>query len=323
MDRRELEALKKIELHCHLDGSLSLGCVRELLGREVQKEELQVADDCRNLAEYLEKFELPLQCLQTESGLEAGAYDFVKEVAKENVGYVEVRFAPLLSTNQGLSTEQVIASVIRGLERGKKEFGVTAQAITCAMRHHTEEENLAMLKVAREFLGNGVCAADLAGNEAAFPMKDFMKLFTEAKKMGMPFTLHAGECGSVDNIVDSVACGAKRVGHGIAMRGNQAAQKLCREKRIGIEMCPISNQQTKAVSCLEEYPIREFLDAGLLVTINTDNRMVSNTTITKEIEFVQKHFGVKDEEIIRMMQNAVETAFTTEEEKEKMRRWYR
>lgn len=323
MDRTKIESLKKIELHCHLDGSLSLGCVRELLGRNVEKEELQVADDCRNLAEYLEKFDLPLQCLQTEKGLEAGAYDFIREVAKENVGYVEVRFAPLLSTNQGLSTEQVIAAVVRGLERGKKEFGVTAQAITCAMRHHTEEENLAMLKVAREFLGNGVCAADLAGNEAAFPMKDFMNLFTEAKKMGMPFTLHAGECGSVDNIVDSVTCGAKRVGHGIAMRGNLAAQRLCREKGIGIEMCPISNQQTKAVSCLEEYPIREFLDAGLLVTINTDNRMVSNTTITKEIEFVQKHFGVKDEEIIRMMQNAVEAAFTTEEEKEKMRRWYR
>lgn len=323
MDRGDLQQLKKVELHCHLDGSLSLGCVRELLGREVQKEELQVADDCRNLAEYLQKFDLPLECLQTEKGLEAGAYDFIKEVAKENVKYVETRFAPVLSKRQGLSSEQIIAAVIRGLERGKEEFGVSAQVITCVMRHRSKEENLEMLKAAREFLGHGVCAADLAGDEAAYPMNDFMDVFAEAKKMGFPFTLHAGECGSVENIKDSIACGAKRLGHGIAMRKNQEVQMLCREKKIGIEMCPISNQQTKAVSCLEEYPIREFLDAGLLVTLNTDNRMVSNTTITKEIEFVQKHFGVCDEEIIQMMRNAVEVSFATEEEKEKMRQWYR
>lgn len=322
MLKSELEHLKKLELHCHLDGSLSLGCVRELLGREVQKEELQVSEDCRSLAEYLQKFDLPLECLQTEKGLEAGAYDFIKEVAKEKIQYVETRFAPVLSKRQGLSNQQIIAAVLRGLKRGKEDFGVSAQVITCVMRHRSKEENLEMLKAAREFLGQGVCAADLAGDEASYPMQDFMDIFAEARRMGIPFTLHAGECGNVDNITDSIRCGAKRLGHGIAMRKHTSVQELCKEKKIGIELCPISNQQTKAVTCLEEYPIREFLDAGLLVTLNTDNRMVSNTTITKEIEFVQKHFGIRDEEIIQMLRNAVEVSFAPEEEKERMRQWY-
>ena len=154
-----------------------------------------------------------------------------------------------------------------------------------------------MIKKAREFLGNGVCAADLAGNEAAFPMSQFVDLFTEVKKMGMPFTIHAGECGSVQNILDAVDCGAGRIGHGIAMRGNKDVMKLCRERHIGIEMCPISNLQTKAVKSMAEYPMREFLDEGLCVTINTDNRTVSGTSLDKEIAFVQENYGITEEEI--------------------------
>lgn len=323
MNHEEIMKLPKIELHCHLDGSLSQQYIEEQLGRKVAIEELQVSDDCRNLAEYLEKFDLPLQCLQTKEGLEAAGYDFIRGVAAENVKYVEVRFAPLLSVNEKLDCRQVITSVIEGLERGKKEFGVMYNVITCVMRHQSMEESKEMLTVAREFLGRGVCAADLAGNEAAFPMSEFMELFGYANEIGLPYTLHAGECGSVENILDSVSCGASRVGHGIAMRGNTEAQKLCVEHQTGVEMCPISNQQTKAVNSLAEYPIREFLDAGVLVTINTDNRTVSNTTISKEIEFVQQNFGIADDEIVQMMKNAVEVSFATEEQKEQMRNWYK
>ena len=143
-----------------------------------------------------------------------------------------------------------------------------------------------MIRTAREYLGNGVCAADLAGAEAIYPMSEFMELFGQAKKLGMPFTIHAGECGNVQNILDSVEAGALRIGHGIAMRGNSEVQKMIREKGIGVEMCPISNLQTKAVESESQYPLREFLDNGIKVTINTDNRTVSNTTMTK-LQFIQ------------------------------------
>ena len=166
-----------------------------------------------------------------------------------------------------------------------------------------------MIRTAREYLGNGVYAADLAGAEAIYPMSEFMELFGQAKKLGMPFTIHAGECGNVQNILDSVEAGALRIGHGIAMRGNSEVQKMIREKGIGVEMCPISNLQTKAVESESQYPLREFLDNGIKVTINTDNRTVSNTTMTKELQFIQEHYRITDEEIRLMMINAVDTAF--------------
>lgn len=307
-----------IDLHCHLDGSLSQGCIEELLGRTVRKEELQVAPDCRDLAEYLEKFGLPLQCLQTPAGLRRAGHDFMKTAAGDRLRYVEVRFAPLLSCDRGMKTETVIESVLEGMELGRKEYGIEYGVIVCAMRNHSEEENLKMIKTAREFLGSGVCAADLAGNEAAFPMSGFRNLFRQVKKMGMPFTIHAGECGSVQNILDAIECGAQRIGHGIAMRGHRDVMEICRRKQIGIEMCPISNLQTKAVKSMAEYPIREFLDQGLCVTINTDNRTVSGTSMEKEIGFVRENYGITEEEILRMMHNAARAAFASDQVKERI-----
>lgn len=305
----------KIDLHCHLDGSLSRGCVEELLGRTVSREELEVGADCRSLAEYLEKFDLPLEALQSYAGLRRAGYDFMEQVSADGLDYVEVRFAPLLSAREGLGCGQVIEAVLEGMEQGRKEFGIPYGVIVCAMRHHAEEENLKMLRAAREYLGEGVCGADLAGNEAAFPMSMFVNLFQNVKKLGMPFTIHAGECGSSRNIEEAIRCGAKRIGHGIAMRGKEEVMELCRRGEIGIEMCPISNLQTKAARSKEEYPLREFLDRGLLVTINTDNRTVSGTTIEKEIAFVRENYKITDDEIRLMMEHAVKTAFADDEVK--------
>lgn len=301
--------MPRVELHCHLDGSLSKGCLEELLGRKVADEELGVSTDCRDLAQYLEKFDLPLSVLQNEAGLKRAGYDFIETVYREHMDYVEVRFAPLLSAQKGLATDKIIASVIDGLEKGKKEYGVEYGVIVCAMRHYGYEENLAMIKTSREFLGNGVCGADLAGNEAAYPMSEFMELFTEVRRLGMPFTIHAGECGSVKNITDAIECGAARIGHGIAMRNDEAVMKLCAQKKIGVEMCPISNLQTKAVKDMSEYPMKQFLDKNIMVTVNTDNRTVSTTTMDKELDFIQKKYGITDDEIIRMMKNAVEVSW--------------
>lgn len=320
MTREELITLPKVELHCHLDGSLSQEFIEKRLGRTVCQEELSVADDCTSLAEYLEKFDLPGKCLMDEEGLEEAGYDVLKGMSKENVCYAEIRFAPLLSETEQMNCAKVIEAVLKGLERGREEFGIEFGLIACAMRHHSEEENSRMIKTAREYLGHGICAADLAGAEAAYPMTEFMNLFENTRKMEMPFTIHAGECGSVANITDAVSVGAKRIGHGIAMRGNAELQKELASKKIGIEMCPISNLQTKAVQSTLDYPMREFLDAGVLVTVNTDNRTVSNTTLTKELEFVQKTYGIRDEEVLLLMKNAVDAAFAGEAVKERLYR---
>lgn len=318
MTKEELFALPKVELHCHLDGSLSRKFIEQRLGRKVSQEELSVSDDCRSLNEYLEKFDLPGQCIMDEEGLREAGYDVLRSMHQENVCYAEVRFAPLLSETPDMGCRKVIEAVITGMNKGKQDFGVEYGMITCAMRHHSAEENLRMLRIAREYLGHGVCAADLAGAEALYPMSEFMDVFQTMKKLGMPFTLHAGECGNVQNIIDSVEAGAGRIGHGIAMRGHGEIQTELAKKGIGIEMCPISNLQTKAVQNTTEYPLREFLDSGLKVSINTDNRTVSNTSLTKELEFVQNTYGVSDEDVQKMMKNAVETAFAGDDVKEKV-----
>ena len=258
MTKEDIIKLPKVELHCHLDGSLSQGFVEKRLGRPVGKEELSVSDDCTSLAEYLEKFDLPGQCLRDEEGLEEAGYDVLRSMKQENVIYSEIRFAPLLSETEDMNCNKVIEAVLKGLERGKKDFGIEFGLIVCAMRHHSEEMNWRMIRTAREYLGSGVCAADLAGAEAIYPMSEFKNLFQNTHKIGMPFTIHAGECGSAQNIIDSVEAGAGRIGHGIAMRGHGDLIKELAGKGIGIEMCPISNLQTKAVAGPEEYPIREF-----------------------------------------------------------------
>ena len=245
-------------------------------------------------------------------------YDFIRSVAAENMKYVEVRFAPLFSAHEGFSTEQVIEALLNGLEDGRKDFGTESNIIVCAMRHQSEEDNLAMFRAARNFLGEGVCCGDLAGDEAAWPMKNFVYLFGEAKQLGLPFVIHAGECGSAENIREAVECGARRIGHGIAMKGHPDIIKLVKDTRTGVEMCPISNLQTKAVEGPEDYPMREFLDNGLLVTVNTDNRTVSNTSISRELGFIQETYGIRDDELKLMMENAVRVSFAGDSVKDRI-----
>lgn len=310
--------MPRVELHCHLDGSVSKACMEELLGRTVEKEELSVSDDCRDLAQYLEKFDLPLSALTNEAALELAGSDFIRTMHEEKMNYVEVRFAPLLSVNSSMTADKVIHAVINGLEAGRQKYQVDYGVIVCAMRHHSYDENYGMLKAAREFLGDGVCGADLAGNEAAYPMTEFVELFGNVKKWGMPFTIHAGECGSSKNIEDAVSCGASRIGHGIAMAGNEAVMRLCAQKRVGVEMCPISNLQTKAVEDVSKYPMRLFLDNKIMVTVNTDNRTVSDTTLDRELAFVKAHCHIADDDIIKMMKNAVEVSWADDDVKDKL-----
>lgn len=305
----KLSKLPKIDLHCHLDGSLTPQTIREISGKEIAVSELQAADDCRSLEEYLGKFDLPLKCLQTEAGIKKAAYDFLCSLTADHVQYAEVRFAPMLSCAEGLSCRQVMEAALDGLSESSKECGIFYQVIACAMRHHDAETNIRMMKECREFLGDGLCAVDLAGDEAGFPLKLFYDVFHAAKALDYPFTIHAGECGSAENIALAAEWGARRIGHGVAMAGNREVMEICRRKRIGIEMCPVSNYQTKAVRPGEIYPIREFASHGLLVTVNTDNRTVSNTSIMKEMELLHESFGITEDELRQYEENAVEAAF--------------
>ncbi|MDO4523239.1 MAG: adenosine deaminase [Eubacteriales bacterium] len=315
MTQEEILRLPKIDLHCHLDGSLSLEFVRGVLGDHITPQMLQADPDCQSLVEYLEKFDLPLQCMQTKEHIESAAYDLIRTCAKENVIYIETRFAPLFSMEKGLSVPEIIKAVLDGLERGKKQFGVESNIIVCAMRHHTKEQNLQLLHDILPFVGHGVCAVDLAGDEANNPMKNFDYYMEEIHRLNIPCTIHAGETGNFQNILDALDRKADRIGHGIAMSGHPDIIKCCSDRQIGIEMCPVSNIQTHC-STIEDYPIHEFLDADIIATINTDNRTVSQTSSSREITFLQEQYGITDEQIRRMMRNAVKVSFADDDVKE-------
>jgi len=306
--------IPKLELHCHLDGSLPLDFVKEQLGdANIMPVDLQAPKDCNSLAQYLERFDLPIRCLQSAKGIEKAGYALIESVAKENVKYIEVRFAPLFSVNEQISCREVIESLLLGLERAKSDFGVYSNVLVCAMRHLTVEQNLEMLTIARELLGLGVCALDLAGDEAAFANSEFKELFEQARKWKMPFTIHAGECGSVSNVRAAMDMGAKRVGHGIALMKDRELQKEFRHRCIGIEMCPTSNLQTKAIENWEAYPLFDFLDNDLMVSINTDNRTVSGTTMTKELELICHGKANGEALVYQLLNNAIETSFATDD----------
>jgi len=319
----------KIDLHCHLDGSISLPVMQELLadiGESYPENELrtmlQAPDDCTSLAQYLERFALPIRCIQTKSNLRKVAYGLAKDAAMEHVTYLETRFAPSFSTAEGLSVVEIIESVQAGLKQAEEEFQIKTGIIVCGMRHLSMETNLQMLKEARELYGAGVVACDLAGDEKAFPTTGFHEFFTFAKKMEVPFTIHSGECGSRDNIRDAIEFGAKRLGHGIAMSGDVELMKLCASKKIGAEMCPTSNLQTKAIRTWAEYPYREFYSHQVPISINTDNRTVSGTNSTTEFERLQQYCSMTEEEMKRIYEWSVDMAFATDDVKhELLKKW--
>ena len=314
MNREDIIKLPKLDLHCHLDGSLSKTFLENALGRTFTMEELSVSMDCNSLVEYLEKFDIPLEAMNTVQNIKAATVDVMKSASKEGVRYIEIRFAPLLSVSDSLKTGDVIEAVIAGINEGSNLFNIHGNAICCAMTHHDIEDSKAMFNVAREYYGSGVSGLDLAGDEANHPIGEFKDL------LGMNFTIHAGEAGPKSNIEGAIEYGAKRIGHGIAMRNDERLLKLAKDKRIGIEMCPISNYQTKAVGKNEIYPYSDYIKRGILATVNTDNRLVSNTSITNEILFLQERDMISDSDIIQGIKNSIEVSFASDNIKDALLR---
>lgn len=301
--------LEKTELHCHLDGSLPKTWMEETLQQELSQDRISVPMDCRSLTEYLERFDLPLSCLQEEWKLEQAAYAFVKSITAEHVKYMEVRFAPALHMSEGMGITQIIQAVNKGMKRAAADFSISYGIIVCAMRHHSLDQNLAMLEEAASLTDSGVAALDLAGDESAFPTSLFEELFKRARALKLPFTIHSGETGSLDNVRMAYEYGARRIGHGIALKKDPGLMRAYAEAGIGVEMCPTSNFQTKAVTGWDEYPLPEFLEAGIPVSINTDNRTVSNTTLTRELMLVYEQYGRDEKMLDTLIKNAEITRF--------------
>lgn len=321
-----IAAMPKIDLHLHLDG-----CVRPetliRLARErkrpLPKTEperllpwMRVEPDNKNLTEYLTKFDFVLPHLQDGEALELVAYECVKRTADSGGVYVEVRFAPMLHTREGLTADDAIRAVTAGLARGEAECGIPARAIVICMRHHDEATNLKAIEAAARFAGRGVGAVDLAGDESRWPASAFRRVFEAAAALGLPATIHAGEAAGPENIREAVErLGAVRIGHGVRAQEDPEVMAMLRERRIPLEMCPTSNIQTRAVTGWDAYPLRRYASEGLIVTANTDNPTVSGTTIADEYRLLHERLDMTPREIASLVLNAAEAAFLEPEAK--------
>lgn len=326
------EKIPKIELHCHLDGAMDLSLAKELteergeyLSDDELKERMVAPSRCENLADYLACFDTPISLLQTEYALSETAYRLLKHCAEENISYVEVRFAPTSHEKEGFSTRSAIESVLKGLKRGEGDFQIRCGLILCAMRHFPPEDNLPLVFAAKEMLGSGVVGIDLAGDEAHFPLSLYADFFRKAKELGVPFTIHAGETpGSRPNVRLAAELGAKRIGHGIDMRKDVRIMELCAKSRIGVELCPSSNLGTKGIASIEELPFRRFLDAGIPVSVNTDNRTIGGTDLNSEYALLTEAFSLTEEDMEKIYRDSVEAAFASDSIKEELlKKWQR
>lgn len=307
----------KIDLHLHIDGSLSLPCFQTLASNvglsmtdaQIRKA-VMVSDTCQSLPEYLQCFELPTRLLQTEKALTLSTFDLIRNLEAQGLFYAELRFAPQHYTKQGLTQQQTVAAVLKGVDMAKKAgFHIQIGILLCMLVNGSPADNQETAELAVAYKDIGIAGLDLAGPESAVPMSEFQLLFHFAYQSGLPFTIHAGECGDYENISRAISFGARRIGHGCAARFSEECMRLLEKEQIVLEMCPTSNVQTKAVPTLAEHPIRIFFDRGIAVTVNTDNMTVSNTTLDKEYELLKKQFHFTDQELAKMSQTALRGAF--------------
>lgn len=316
-----------IDLHAHLDGCITVDIAKKLAALQqitlpAKNDEellslLSVPDTCENLNDFLKCFDLPLSLLQTEEALEEAVYLVLSEMQKDGVIYAELRFAPQFHTQKGMTQETAIQAALRGLDRAL----IPGNLILCCMRGESnQQENLETLELARKYLveDGGVVAIDLAGAEALFPTEDYEALFAKAKEEKVPFTIHAGEAGDAEDVKTAIRMGASRIGHGVRIAGNEEVIQLVKDAGIFLEMCPTSNRQTKAVTNMSGYPLKNFLERGLKVTLNTDDPAIERTTLSREFQYMETLSGLTKEQQKQLLFYSVEAAFTSEKRKKEL-----
>jgi len=330
LDGSVLHSLPKVLLHEHLDGVLRPQTVIDL-AKEGGYTDLPTDDPWAlakwfhqganqgSLAKYLEGFKHTIAVTQTEEALERVAYEQAEDLSRDGVVYYETRFAPLFHTTKGLTHQQVVAAVLKGMARGREDFGLQSGLIICAMR--SMNVSLEMAELAVDFRPRGVVGFDLAGEEGGYPPKKHVDAFHYIQRENFNITIHAGEGFGKESIWQAIQyCGAHRIGHGtrliddiavadgkVVKLGDLAQYVL--DKRIPLEICLISNVHTGATPSLEQHPFRILYQEKFRVTLNTDNRLMSDTTMTKEFEAAAETFGLTLDDFEKITINAMKSAF--------------
>lgn len=315
-----IQRLPKTDLHVHLDGSLRLKTILELADR--QRVELPARDEdglrramnlghnCGSLVEYLKAFDVTLRVLQTSDALTRAAYELAEDAARENVRYMEVRYSPMLHTRRSLKLTTVVEAVLEGLRAAQDRYGIESNVILCGIRNVSPESSLEMAELCVAYKNRGVVGFDLAGAEYDHPAKHHRAAFQLVRDNNINVTIHAGEAYGPESIHQAIhVCGAHRIGHGCRLRENGDLLHYVNDHRIPLECCPSSNVQTGAIRDLASHPIKLYKNLGLRVTVNTDNRLVTDTTVSKELWLCSKELGFAMVDLKQVVLNGFKSAF--------------
>ncbi len=326
-----IRRLPKAELHCHLDGSVRPRTVLELaleqgvklptthLGRLTQL--LEAGKRTRNLADYLRIFDLTLAVMQQKEALYRTAFELVEDCAAENVRHLEVRYSPILHRKKRLPFEDIVDPVIAGLRDAGLKHDMSTGVIICGIRSMAPKVSKALAELAVAYKGRGVLAFDLAGQERDYPAKAHRGAFQLILENNINSTVHGGEAFGAESIAQALHfCGAHRIGHGTRLREKPDLLRYVRDHRVPLEMCLSSNIQTRAVRNIREHPCGDYFRQGLRVTLNTDNRLMSATTLSQEIALAARAFRFSPYEVKRIILNGFKSAFMPYPQKARMLR---
>lgn len=324
--RELLHRLPKAELHVHLDGSLRPETLLELAaeygkpmpaGDPESLRDYMHVKDARNLVEYLERFAITLSVMQTGEALERIAYELAADLAAENVRYAEIRYSPILNAREGLPLTETVEAPLRGLRRAEEEFGIRTAIIVCGIRNMEPETSRDLADLTVAYKNRGVVAFDLAGAEYNYPAKKHRDAFFTVINNNMAATIHAGEAYGPESVHQALHyCRAHRIGHGTRIFEDPDLMQYVIDFRVPVEICLTSNVQTRAVPSFAEHPLRMYYDRGMMLSLNTDNRLMSATTVTEEYWRAHQHLGFTWKELAGIALMSFDSAFIGWDEKQ-------
>lgn len=321
---QQLQDLPKVELHVHLDCSLSFNVVQKLQPGTtlLEYEEKFVApENCGSLVEYIKCASASIGLMQTREQLELVTLDFIEQLKADNVIYCEVRFAPLQHLKKGLTAKEVIEAVDQAIAMGTKDSDLKVSLILCSLRHFDEQQSVETIKLVHHYKGSSVVGFDLAADEAGYPIDEHKSAFDFAKKHNIPCTCHAGEACGPKNVWEAIdELHVQRIGHGVRSYEDSTLMNYLKEKNIHLEICPTSNIKTGIYPNLADHKIDKIYQSGVSLSINTDGRSLSNVSLLVEYKNLNTHFNWELKDYITTNLFAIDAAFIDEKTKDKLRK---
>ncbi len=313
----DIVGMPKVELHLHLDCSLSYEVVNKIdpsVTREYYQENFQAGPKCTNLVDYLKCAVSGIALMQTKDQLTWVTLDLFEQLQRDHVIYAEIRYAPLQHLEQGLTAEEVVVTVDQAVQEGIEATGIEVRIILCTLRHFTEEQSMQTVKLVEAFKGSRVVGLDIAADEAGYPIDAHVGAFAYARDQGIACTAHAGEARGADSVWETLEhlrpC---RIGHGIRSIEDPALMEHLKQHQIHLEICPTSNIQTHIYDQLSDHTVDQIFRTGVSMSINTDGRTISDISLQREYANLVEHFGWSTAEFLKCNLNAIGAAFIPQE----------